>query len=80
MVAYPAKLDREGEGKVMLTLPDVPELVVVAEGEEEALARAPELLESILAGYQSEHRPIPHPSSIGGAPMIEPKASFFKFR
>jgi antitoxin HicB len=80
MVAYPAKLDREGEGKVMLTLPDVPELVVVADGEEEALARAPELLESILAGYECEHRPMPHPSHIGGAPMVEPKAPFFKFK
>ncbi len=64
----------------MLTLPDVPELVVVADGEEEALARAPELLESILAGYECEHRPMPHPSNIGDAPMVEPKAPCFKFK
>jgi antitoxin HicB len=73
MVAYPAKLEHEGEDKVVLTLPDVPELVVVADGEEEALARAPELLDTILAGYQCEQRPLPRPSRIGGAPMVEPK-------
>ena len=81
MVAYPAKLDHEGEGKVMLTLPDVPELVVVADGEEEALARAPELLDTILNGYECERRPKPKPSRIGGAPLIEPKPpAFLKYR
>jgi predicted RNase H-like HicB family nuclease len=74
MVAYPAKLARRGENRVMLTLPDVPELVVVAEGEQEALDRAPALLDTILAGYECEHRPMPEPSRIGGAPLIEPKA------
>jgi hypothetical protein len=73
MVAYPAKLARRGENRVMLTLPDVPELVVVADGEKEALDRAPALLDSILSGYQCEHRPMPEPSRIGGAPLIEPK-------
>lgn len=73
MVAYPAKLEHEGENRVMLTLPDVPELVVVADREEEALERAPALLDTILAGYQCEHRPLPRPSDIGDAPLIEPK-------
>ena len=73
MVAYPAKLARRGENKVMLTLPDVPELVVVADGEEEALDRAPALLDTILSGYECEQRPMPEPSRIGGAPLIEPK-------
>jgi hypothetical protein len=73
MVAYPAKLARRGENRVMLTLPDVPELVVVADGEKEALARAPAVLDSILSGYECEQRPMPEPSLIGGAPLIEPK-------
>ena len=37
--------------KVTLTIPDVPEAVVVGTSEEEAIASAPSVLESILAGY-----------------------------
>lgn len=73
MVAYPARVDKEGDGMVMLTLPDVPELVVVAPGAGEALKRAPALLDTILAGYECAHRPLPAASQIGGAPLVEPK-------
>jgi predicted RNase H-like HicB family nuclease len=77
MVAYPARLEAEGENMVVLTLPDVPELVVVAGAEEEALGMAPALLGSILAGYAWEDRPLPVPSRIRGAPLVTPKA--FRF-
>ncbi len=72
MDAYPAKLEREGEA-VMLTLPDVPELVLVARRRAEALARAPALLHAILDAYRAGHRPWPRASTIIGAPMIVPK-------
>lgn len=74
MVAYPARVEKEGEGMVMLTLPDVPELVVVAPGKAEALKRAAPLLDTILAGYECAHRPVPEASRIGGAPLVEPKS------
>ena len=77
MVAYPARLDAEGENMIVLTLPDVPELVVVAGAEAEALDRAPAILDSILAGYAWENRPLPAPSRIRGAHMVSPKA--FRF-
>ena len=51
MVAYPARVEREGE-QVMLTLPDVPELVLVAAKRAEALRRAPGLLYNILDAYR----------------------------
>jgi hypothetical protein len=54
MLAYPARVDTEGDGMVMLTLPDVPELVVVARRAREALAKAPAVLDSILAGYVTQ--------------------------
>ena len=38
MVAYPARVEREGEGMVMLTLPDIPEFVLVARKRAEVLA------------------------------------------
>ena len=58
---------------VMLTLPDVPELVVVARRAREALRKAPAILDAILSGYQCEHRPLPRPSRIGGAPLVTPR-------
>ena len=70
MLAYPARLIPEPEGRVMLVLPDVPEVVVVADSEEEAFERAPALLEAILSGYLGEARPIPDPSDICGAPKV----------
>ncbi len=70
MLSYPARLMAEGDGMVMLTLPDVPEVVIVAEGEQAALDRAPAVLETILAGYVVESRPIPAPSDVCGAPHV----------
>lgn len=70
VVAYPARVEAEGEGMVMLTLPDVPELVVVARRAGEALKKAPALLDTILVGYAWEARPLPRPSRIRGAPMV----------
>jgi hypothetical protein len=78
MVAYPARVEREGEDMVILTLPDVPELVVVARRPGEALKRAPAVLDSILAGYAWEQRPLPTPSRISGAPRVTPKRFRFE--
>lgn len=70
MLAYPARLLPTDEGTVMLTLPDVPEVVLVGRNEDDAFERAPALLESVLAGYVVERRAIPAPSEICGAPTI----------
>jgi len=72
MVAYPAKVEREGEA-VMLTLPDVPEFVLVARGPDEALERAPALLYNILDAYRARRLSLPRASRIRGAPLITPK-------
>ena len=73
MLAYPARVQAEGDGMVMLTLPDVPELVVIAARRAEALAKAPNVLDNILAGYVLQERPLPEPSRIAGAPMVSPE-------
>lgn len=73
MLAYPAKVAAEGDGMVMLTLPDVPELVVIAARKAEALAKAPNVLDNILAGYAWQERPLPAPSRIAGAPLVSPE-------
>ena len=71
MLAYPVRLTPGSEGRVMLTLPDVPELVVVAGNEDEAFRKACPLLDTILSGYEQEGRPLPWPSDICGAPTVE---------
>ena len=73
MLAYPARVEAEGEGMVMLTLPDVPELVVIADGRADALRKAPTVLDNILPGYLWQDRPLPEPSRIAGAPVVTPR-------
>ena len=71
MPSYPARLIPGSEGRVMLVLPDVPELVVVAASEDEAFGKAQPLLDTILRGYEQEGKPFPAPSDICGAPTVE---------
>jgi antitoxin HicB len=70
MLAYPAMLIPGEKGMVLVTFPDLPEAVSCAEGEDEAIARAGDVLDMILASYRAEGRPIPRPSDIEGVPLI----------
>jgi antitoxin HicB len=58
------------DGMVLVAFPDVPEAIAAGDNEDEALARAPEVLEVILAYYVAEGMPIPKPSDICGAPRV----------
>lgn len=71
MLSYPARLVPTEEGAVLLTLPDVPEVVLVGRSEDETFEQAPAVLEAVLAGYVLERRPIPSPSDVCGAPRVE---------
>ena len=55
---------------VLVAFPDVPEAIAAGETEEEALSRAPEVLEMILEYYIDEGLPLPKPSDICGAPKV----------
>jgi antitoxin HicB len=67
---YPVRIVPGERGLVLVTFPDVPEAVACAESEEAALDRAAEILDLVLAGYESEDRPFPKPSDICGAPLV----------
>ena len=73
MPSYPARISPGEDGIVLVTFPDVPEAVVCGAGEVEALERASEVLEIVLAGYEAECRPVPQPSDIRDAPQVEPR-------
>lgn len=75
MLRYPARLEPADDGKIRLILPDVPEVEVIADSEDAALGNAVEALETALGGYVADARPMPRPSDICGAPMVE-TASF----
>ena len=70
MHSYPCEFMRQSNHMVILTLPDVPEAVVVGYSEEDALRRAPAVLDSILQGYASEGRAAPSASRSPRGPHI----------
>ena len=59
MASYPCQLRTQSNRMVILTMPDVPEAVVVGYSEADALRRAPAVLDSILQGYAAEGRRLP---------------------
>jgi antitoxin HicB len=70
MLSYPVRLGSRDDGGVILTFPDIPEAAVSADSEEEAMGQALRVLETRLATYVLEGKPIPAPSEIAGAPLI----------
>ena len=59
--AYPVKLERAEEGGYTVTFPDVPGAITEGDDEAEALRRAADALETILATYIKDGKPLPRP-------------------
>lgn len=66
LASYPCQLRTQSNRMVILTMPDVPEAVVVGYSEADALRRAPAVLDSILQGYAAEGRRLPSPRASRG--------------
>jgi antitoxin HicB len=64
--AYPVKLERAEEGGFTVTFPDVPGAITEADDEEEAVLRAADALETILAAYVKDGKPLPRPRRARG--------------
>ncbi len=62
MMHYRVVLKRASNGTVVATFPDVPEAHTVGNDEAQALARAPDALETALAIYVDERRDLPRPA------------------
>lgn len=71
MYDYPVSLEPDDD-TIMVTIPDVPEVVTFGEDEADALARAVDALETALAAYVIDRRPIPAPSPANGRPTVAP--------
>ncbi len=62
MMHYRVILKRASNGTVVATFPDVPEAHTVRNDEAQALARAPDALETALTIYVDERRDLPRPA------------------
>ena len=61
-LAYPVNLERQKDGSVLVSFPDIPEALTEGATEEEALAEAEDCLIAALGGYIQSRRAIPRPS------------------
>jgi len=62
--SYPCQFRTQSNRMVILTMPDVPEAVVVGYSEDDAFRRAPAVLDSILQGYAAEGRGMPRSTRV----------------
>ena len=71
MLAYPARAVPTDSGLVVVRVPDVPQVAAVGKTEDEALRAAQPILAAVLCALRDEHAPLPRPSDVCGAPMVE---------
>jgi len=62
VIRYPVVLESDTNQTVLVSFPDFPEAHTFGDDEGEALARAADLLEDVLADYIENRREIPPPS------------------
>ena len=67
---YPVTLERDDEGRVVVTFPDFPGARAVGEYEADALHQARAALVSAAAACVAERQPIPAPSRRAGLPRV----------
>jgi antitoxin HicB len=68
MLAYPVELKRDTNGTLLVTFPEFAEAVTFGEDESDALLRAVDALETVLAAGMDDREDIPLPSPAAGRP------------
>lgn len=67
---YPVELIHEDNGTVTVIVPDLPGVHSYGEDEDEALLRAVDAMETMLAAMIADREPIPAQSSAQGRPTV----------
>ncbi len=70
MFCYPVTLTPDDNGTILVTFPDIPEAVTFGDDEDDALLRAVDALESMLAAKMVDREDIPTPSSTDDGPYV----------
>ncbi len=71
MYNYPVELTPDDNGTILVTFADLPG-VTFGNSDEDALARAPEALETILIGLICDREDVPKPSAANGRRTVAP--------
>jgi antitoxin HicB len=69
---YPVTLTPDDNGTVIVTFPDVPDAITYGDTTDEALARAPDALLTIVDAFIKDRRDIPVPSATKGPAIVVP--------
>jgi antitoxin HicB len=70
MLAYPVDLERDTNGTLLVTFPEFSEAVTFGDDESDALLRAVDALETVLAARIDDREEIPLPSPAAGRPSV----------
>jgi antitoxin HicB len=70
MLAYPIDVERDTNRTLLVTFPDLAEAVTFGEDESDALLRAIDALETVLAARIDDREDIPLPSPAEGRPCV----------
>ncbi len=69
-MAWPVELERQEDGSILVSFPDIPEALTEGATEEEAVMHARDCLMAALGGYVGARRTIPQPSPARGRKRI----------
>jgi len=67
---YPVRLEQEGDGGYVVTLPDIGYGATQGDTLEEALAQAEDMLEEAVLGMMAHSEEVPLPSAAKGRPTV----------
>ena len=69
---YPVEMTDDDNGTVLVTFPDVPGAITYGDDRPDALARAVDALETMLASYIIDRKDLPLASAANGRATVEP--------
>ena len=69
-LAWPADLQWQEDGSILVSFPDIPEALTEGATKAEALTQARDCLIAALGDYVEERRAIPEPSPVRGRAMV----------
>ena len=69
-LAWPVELQRQEDGAILVSFPDIPEALTEGATKADALTQARDCLIAALGGYVGERRPIPRPSPAHGRASV----------